>query len=117
VLQICKTELTIAYIKQRLNRLIESSKAKETAQQFIKRLSSPKGAKAAQLPDQFKEEALYDSTSSGNPLYTGPPEKMASLEQQFEAAAEHFAKIVESAADKDKLVMYALVSGCQMFPR
>jgi len=33
---------------------------------------------------------------------------MASVEQQFELASAHFAKIVDSASDRDKLIMYAL---------
>jgi hypothetical protein len=81
----------------------------ETAQQFIKRLSSPRGAKAAQ-PNYGVDEALYNTPALSNPLYTGPVEKMASVEQQFEAAAKHFESIVETTADKDKLTMYALVS-------
>lgn len=78
---------------------------------LIKRLSSPRSSKGPSLaPDHFVDESVYTTPTLQNPLFSGPVEKMASLELQFEAAAAHFATIVESVADKDKLVMYALVS-------
>ena len=57
------------------------------------------------------DEAIYDTPTLANPLFKGAKEGeiMASVEQQFEAAASHFAQIVEAASDKDKLTMYALV--------